>query len=189
MLEANLYSADGFRLGRVAAWLLVAGVPQRSRPDADRRSCASTSCRNLAELAAAQDWNGLLVLAGQIAAQHPLYLDATRYLAVSLENLGPEYEMARAPSCERRVRCSRAPELPNLTFINAVPSPTTTRSNGRRPSRRWGGGGGGRAASPVDKRRRRRQKLFAAGQTPQAIGVLSRVLDQVSAPAYGSELA
>jgi len=184
MLENNLYSADGFRLGRVAAWLLVAGVPYNEGGQTQIDAPEDHVVQSLAELAAAQDYNGMLVLAGQVAAQNPLYLDATRYLALALENLGPDYEMARnAVMRETGALLARAPDLPSMTFANGVPF-------ANEETKQWakgiaaGGGGGGRAASPVDKAVIDAEKLFAAGQTPQAIGLLSRVANQVSAPAY-----
>ncbi len=175
-------SVDGVRLGRVAAWLLVGGAPYNEGGQTQIDGPYEHVAGSLHELAAAQDWNNLLVTASQVSASYPMFLDAAFAMARALEGLGPEYEACKnAVVKETAALLARAPELPNLTFANGVPFANAD-------TKAWaaglaaGGGGGGGSKSPVDKAVADAQKLLDGGQAPQAVGLLSRLANQLASP-------
>ncbi len=182
-LSMNPASADGFRLGRVASWLLVGGTPDNNSGATQVDGPGEHVPTALAEIAATQDWNNLLVTAGQIAASYPLLLDGARYLALALNSLGPDYEAAaRAVERETAALLARAPELPSLTFSNGVPFASED-------TKAWAsglaaGGGGGGAQSPVDKAVADAAKLVAEDRAPEAVTLLSRAANQLTGPAH-----
>ncbi len=179
-LEATPTSADGFRLQRVAGWLLVGGTPYneggRTQFDGPYEHIPAA----LVELAAAQDWSTLLSTALQNAAEFPLFLDASRAIVSALEGLGSDYDSARA-AVQKEVAAllARAPELPQLSFANGVPMASED-------TKSWlqglasGGGGGGGARTPVDKAIAEAAKLVAQERGNDAIGMLSRAAGQAS---------
>ncbi|MFO0554570.1 MAG: type VI secretion system protein TssA [Polyangiaceae bacterium] len=181
ILAADPTSADGYWLARVAAWLTFQGTPPNDGGRLYFDGPYEHVSQSLTDLAAAQDWNGLLATASQIASEHPLYLDATRAIATALENLGGDYEKAKnAVLRETAALLGRAPELPTLMFANGVPTANDE-------TKTWvgglGSGGGGGAKTPVDKAIAEAAKLVAAEQAPQAIGLLSRAAATVTSPA------
>ncbi len=183
MLASEPAGADGFRLARAAAWLLVGGTPYNdggaTQLDGPREHVVSA----LNDLMNAGDWSGLLGTAQQLAGEYPLWLDPLRALATALENLGPDYAKARDVVVrETGALLARAPELPTLRFADGTPMASAD-------TQAWaaglgGGGGGGGAKSPVDKAVVDAEKLVASEQLPQAIALLSRVATQATAPAH-----
>lgn len=182
ILEMSPSSADGYRLGCIAAWLLVGGAPYNEGGQTQIDGPGEHVVQALNDLAAAQDWSNLLATAAQVAGEYPLLLDGPRMLALALENSGPDFEIAKNVIVkETAALVARAPELPTLTFLNGVPFA----SDG---TKEWltslsAGGGGGTSKSPVDKAVIEADKLLEQGLMPQAIGLLSRLANQVSSPA------
>jgi type VI secretion system protein VasJ len=170
-------SADGYRLRLTAAWLMVGGIPYneggRTQIDGPYEHVVAA----ITDLASAQDWTNLLTTASQVAADHPLFLDAARGMVTALEGLGGDYDVARQ-SVTREIAAllARAPGLADLTFANGVAfaSPDTKSWLGSIGS----GGGGGGARSPVDKAIADAQKLVAEERGMEAIQLLSRAANQ-----------
>lgn len=186
ILQSTPTSADGYRLGRVASWLQVGGNPYAEGGQTQIDGPGEHIPQALKDLIGAQDWSSLLATASQVAGEYPLYLDAVHAMVLAFEGLGVDYDQAKTVVVrETAALVARAPELPNMTFINGVPI-------ANEDAKQWakglaaggGGGGGGGAKSPVDKAVVDADKLFTAGQVPQAVSLLSRVASQVSAPAY-----
>ncbi|NUP10761.1 MAG: type VI secretion system protein TssA [Polyangiaceae bacterium] len=181
ILGSDATSADGFRLARVAGWLLVGGMPYNEGGQTQIDGPAEHVTQALIDLAAAQDFQSLLTTSSQVAFDFPLYLDAIRYQVVALQNLDGYATAATAVMRETAALLARAPELPSLTFLNGVAFASGD-------TKEWakglavGGGGGGAAKSPVDKAAIEADKHLQQGQTAQAIGLLSRVANQVSSP-------
>jgi type VI secretion system protein VasJ len=183
MLASEPAGADGFRLARAAANLMIGGTPYNegggTQIDGPREHVVSA----LNDMVAGGDWQNLVTTAQQLASEHPLWLDAVRALTTALENLGPDYAKARDVVVrETAALLARAPELPTLRFADGTPMASAD-------TQAWvaglgGGGGGGGAKSPVDKAVADAEKLVLAEQLPQAITLLSRVASQATAPAH-----
>ena len=178
-------SPDGFRLQRVSAWLMIGGTPYNEGGSTQIDGPYEHVTGALTELAAAQDWQNLLTTASQVAADFPLYLDATRAITVALEGLGSDYDAARvAVTRETAALLARAPELPTLSYANGVAfanDETKAWVPGLAAGGGGGGGGGGSAADrALQKAITEAEKLVAQERGPDAIGVLSRAANQAN---------
>lgn len=185
ILQSMPASADGYRLARVAAWLTIGGAPYNEGGQTQLDGPGEHVAQALADAAAGGDWMGLASSAAQVAAEYPLYLDAVRFLALALEQQGADYAVARtAVLRETAALLARAPEIVDFFFANGVPfASAETKPWAAGLATGGGGGGGGAGRSPVDKAVADAEKLAAEGQINQAVGLLSRVANQVSSPA------
>ena len=187
LLRANPADVDGFRFGRQAAWLLISESP----PDESGRTRAESPrehiTQGIQELLAAANWEGLANTADMVSGQYPFWLDAVRYLATALENLGETHQRIRNVVVrELAALLARAPNLPDLAFDDGKPfadDETKAWIAGTVLAGGGGGGGGGAARSPVDKAVADAKKLVAEGQLPGAMGLLSRAITQAVSPA------
>ncbi len=175
-------SLDAYRLGMQAAFLLIGSDPLNQNGQTSLPGPLDQTRQNLAALAGASDWQGLVNTAWGAMQEQPFWLDASRALAQGLRALGAPHDAA-AVVVEREVAAllARAPSLPSLTFGDGSPlADGETQSWISGLGSGGGGGGGGAARSPVDKAAADANKLAAEGNLAQAMTVLSRAAQTTS---------
>jgi type VI secretion system protein VasJ len=115
-------SPRGYRLARVSAWFNIEEAPLVERGRATIRGPAASDRTALERLAADGDWSDLLESSEGAFAEHIFWLDAHRYSALALENLGAPYAAARATVVRELVSfLARVPGIERLQFATGTP--------------------------------------------------------------------
>ena len=183
MLQANEADPVGFRLGRLAAWLLVNEAP----PNEDGRTQIPppppTLMPNVRELTDAMNWQGVANVADMGATESPYWLDGVRILVQALDMLGETHARARAVVVgELGALLARVPELLGLTFSDGSPFADDDTKAWIASTVQGGGGGGGGApaAGPVDKVLVEAKQLASEGQLAPAVALMTRAIGQTA---------
>jgi type VI secretion system protein VasJ len=121
--EAAPADPRAYRLLRTGLWLhLVATPPLRPDGNTALPGLEARDHAQLAELAAASRWVGLLARSENLLATRRLALDLQRYTAAALAGLGPEYAAAvDAVRIELRALLARLPGLATLRDRDGQP--------------------------------------------------------------------
>jgi type VI secretion system protein VasJ len=130
------------------------------------------------DLAAAENWLGLIHDADTAAAEHVFWLDPHRYIASAMDRLGPSYEPAKkAVIWELALLLRRAPGFQELTFNDGTPfADAATQAwieSEVLPALGSAAGGGG-PISPLDAAIREARGLLGSAKLPEAIAVLAK---------------
>ncbi len=178
--EADKTDPNGYRLRRLAGTVTIMGDPAESRGRTFFNGPSMFGGDGLTGLHASGDWSTLLQSAEDTLDNLPLWLDAARYAALALENLGEEYARARnAVVRDLAALLARAPRLPELQFDDGTPfasDETKAWIESAVLSGGGGSGGGGAAAagSPIDKATAEAKKFATEGDLPRGMTMLSK---------------
>jgi type VI secretion system protein VasJ len=153
---------------------------------------------HLDNLAGGGDWTSLLTVVEELAPDWPLWLDPHRYGAQALDNLGEPYAAAKlALLREVGLLIARAPELPDLSFVDGTPfadAATKQWIEGEVKAVMGSGGGGGGGGAPVNKldaKINEARNLVVNGALPDAVQLLMKAAAAAQTPAdrFRSKLA
>jgi type VI secretion system protein VasJ len=196
--EADPADADAYRYGRIGAWMLAPSLPENEGGTTSMRAPPEALRESLTSLQRSEEWLDLLREADQAVSDFVFWLDANRYLAVAMDNLGAKFIKARkALLWEVAIFVARIPEIVHLTFEDGTPfADGATKmwiesevqglvSNGG--GARSGGGG----ASFLDQPLAEARSKAAAGQLEEALAVLQSAAGQAPSRAdrFRAELA